>query len=70
LNERLQVLAVWNEFSGDEGSVSRVSVDYNWSDKLDLGLLWVDYSSERESLFYYYRNNDVLQLQLRYNFQL
>jgi len=70
LNERLQVLAVWNEFSDDEGRVSRVSVDYNWSDKLDLGLLWVDYSSDRESLFYDYRNNDVLQLQLRYNFQL
>jgi len=70
LNERLQVLAVWNELADNSGRVSRVSVDYNWSDNLDLGLMWVDYSSENDSIFYNFRNNDVLQLNLRYNFQI
>ena len=70
LNERLQVLGVWNELADNQGSVGRVSVDYNYSDNLDFGLLFVQYSSNRDSAFYAYRNNDVLQLQLRYNFQL
>lgn len=70
LNERLQVLGVWNEFADDAGEVGRVSVEYNYSDNLDLGLLWVEYGSEEGSVFYGYRNNDILQLQLRYNFQL
>lgn len=70
LNERLQVLAVWNQLANDAGSVSRLSVDYNWSDNLDLGLMWVDYSSEENSIFYNFRNNDVFQLHLKYNFQI
>lgn len=70
LNERLQILAVWNQLANEAGSVSRLSVDYNWSDNLDLGLMWVDYSSDEDSLFYDFRNNDVLQLHLKYNFQI
>ncbi|MFT4863259.1 MAG: hypothetical protein ACI95C_002489, partial [Pseudohongiellaceae bacterium] len=35
----------------------------------NLGLLWVDYHTNENSFFYEFRNNDVLQLQLRYNFQ-
>ncbi len=70
LNERLQLLAVWNKLANDDGNVARVSVDYNWSDQLELGMLWVAYDNPADSIFYDYRNNDVFQLQLRYNFQL
>ncbi|MEX0964611.1 MAG: DUF1302 family protein [Pseudohongiellaceae bacterium] len=70
LNERLKVVAVLNDLANDSGQVSRVSVDYNWSDSLEMGLLWVDYGSEPESIFYNFRNNDILQLHLRYNFQI
>ncbi len=70
LNEKLQVLAVRNELANRSGQVSRVSVDYSWSDNLELGLLWVDYGSREQSNFYDFRNNDVLQLHLRYNFQI
>lgn len=69
LNERLQVLGVWNKLANNQGRVSRLSVDYNWSDNFNLGLLWVDYHTNENSFFYEFRNNDVLQLQLRYNFQ-
>ncbi len=34
------------------------------------GLLWVDYGSDRGSIFYNFRNNDILQIYLRYNFQI
>ena len=70
LNERIQVLAVWKELADNAGRVSRISVDYNWSDSLDLGLMWVDYHSDDNSMFYEFRNNDVFQLQFRYNFQI
>ncbi|PCJ25734.1 MAG: hypothetical protein COA96_06825 [SAR86 cluster bacterium] len=70
LNERLQVLAVWNELADNRGHVSRLSVEYNWSDSLDFGLMWVDYGSSDGSIFYDFRNNDVLQLQLKFNFQI
>ncbi|NKB34851.1 MAG: hypothetical protein GKR91_17285 [Pseudomonadales bacterium] len=70
MNERLQLLGVWNELADDAGEVGRLSVNYNYSDNLDLGLLWVEYASDDDSILYEYRNNDVLQLQLRYNFQL
>jgi len=69
LNERLRVLGVWNKLADNQGQVSRLSIDYNWSDSLDLGLLWVDYHTNENSIFYEFRNNDVVQLQLRYNFQ-
>ena len=70
LNEKLTVVAVRNELANESGQVSRVSVDYNWSDSVELGLLWVDYGSDRDSIFYNFRNNDILQVHLRYNFQI
>ena len=70
LNEKLTVVAVRNELANEAGQVSRVSVDYNWSDSVELGLLWVAYCSDRDSLFYNFRNNDILQIHLRYNFQI
>lgn len=70
LNERLRVVGVWNKLANNWGRVSRLSIDYNWSDNLDLGFLWVDYNASRDSVFYEFRNNDVVQLQMRYNFQL
>ncbi len=70
LNEKLTVVAVRNELANAAGQVSRISVDYNWSDSIELGLLWVDYGSDRDSIFYNFRNNDILQLHLRYNFQI
>lgn len=70
INERLRVVGVWNKLANNWGRVSRLSIDYNWSDRLDLGFLWVDYNASRDSVFYEFRNNDVVQLQMRYNFQL
>ena len=70
LNQRLRIAGVWNKLANNWGSVSRLSIDYNWSDNLDLGFLFVDYSASQDSVFYEFRNNDVVQLQMRYNFQL
>jgi len=70
LNQRLRVVGVWNKLANNWGRVSRLSIDYNWSDNLDLSFLWVDYSASGDSVFYAFRNNDVVQLQMRYNFQL
>jgi hypothetical protein len=70
LNQRLQILAVWSELVGSTGRVIRVSADYNWSDTIDFGLLWVDYQTESDSPFVPFENNDVIQLQLRYSFQI
>ncbi|MFT6092686.1 MAG: hypothetical protein ACJA2Q_000575 [Pseudohongiellaceae bacterium] len=70
LNERLRVVGVWNKLANNWGRVSRLSIDYNWSDNLDLSFLWVDYNASSDSVFYAFRNNDVVQLQMRYNFQL
>lgn len=70
LNERIQVLGVWNELANDTGRVVRLSADYSWSDSLDFGLLWVDYSTGEMSPFQAFRFNDVIQLQLRYSFDL
>jgi hypothetical protein len=47
-----------------------VSADYNWSDTIDFGLLWVDYQTDSDSPFAPFENNDVIQLQLRYSFQI
>lgn len=69
MNERLQVLAVVNELAEDQGRVVRATVDYDWSDNVNLGLMWVDYSAPDNSLVNPFRHNDVLQLQLRYSFQ-
>jgi hypothetical protein len=70
LNEKLTVVAVRNELANESGQVSRFSADYNWSDSVEVGLLWVDYGSNRDSIFYNFRNNDILQIHLRYNFQI
>ncbi len=70
LNERIELLAVWNQFGDNSARVARVSVDYDWSDALNFGLLWVDYSAKEPSLFHPYRHNDIVQLQIRYNFQI
>ncbi|CAN0450235.1 unnamed protein product, partial [Discosporangium mesarthrocarpum] len=69
LNERLQVLGVVNELAEDQGRVARATVAYDWSDSLNLGLMWVAYSAPDNSLVNPFRHNDVLQLQLRYSFQ-
>lgn len=69
LNERLQVLGVVNELAEDQGRVARTTVTYDWSDSLNLGLMWVAYSAPDNSLVNPFRHNDVLQLQLRYSFQ-
>ena len=69
LNERLQVSGVWNELPDAVGQVARLSGNYDWSDSLSFGLLWVGYKSKPDSVFALYDQNDVLQLQLRYNFQ-
>lgn len=70
LNEKLTVVAVHNELANEAGHVSRVSADYNWSDSVEVGLLWVGYGSNRDSFFYNFRHNDILQVHLRYNFQI
>ncbi|MEX0618097.1 MAG: DUF1302 family protein [Pseudohongiellaceae bacterium] len=69
LNERLQTLAVWNRLGENRGYITRLSLDYEWSDTLGLGLMWVDYHGDRDSVLYNYRNNDMVQLQMRYSFQ-
>lgn len=69
LNDRLEVLSVFNHLANDQGSLTRVSVDYNWSDSWTFGLLWVDYSAAQDSLYYGFRNNDTLQLNARFSFQ-
>ena len=69
-NERLQLLAVWNELANDNGRVHRLSMDYDLSDDLQLGFLYVNYDTPDNSLFAPYGNNDTLQLQVQYNFQM
>ncbi|MDA0687296.1 MAG: hypothetical protein O2948_01525 [Proteobacteria bacterium] len=61
---------MWNELVNIAGRVVRISADYNWSDNLDFGLLWVSYDLDQETPFAVYEFNDVFQLQLRYSFQL
>jgi hypothetical protein len=68
-NERVELLSVWNRLANDQGSLTRLSVDYNWSDNWKFGLLWVDYSADRGSLYRGFRNNDMLQLNARFSFQ-
>lgn len=70
LNERLELLAVWNVLIDADTQIGRLSLNYNWSDRLSLGLLWMNYGSDRRSQFYDFRNNDVVQMQLQYNFQI
>jgi len=69
LNDRIQVLTVFNRLPGNEGDVFRASVDYDWSDNLEIGLLLVTYDADVDTRLYDYRHNDIFQLQLRYSFQ-
>ena len=68
-NERVQLVSVWNRLADDQGYLARLSVDYDWSDNWNFGLLWVDYSAERESIYSAFRNNDMLQFNARFSFQ-
>ncbi len=70
INERWQILGVWNELASDTGRVVRLQADYTWSDNLEIGALYVDYSTTMNSPFAAFRFNDVFQLQLRYSFSL
>ena len=70
MNERWQILGVWNELASDTGRVVRLQADYSWSDNLELGVLYVAYSTNMNSPFAAFRFNDVFQLQLRYSFSL
>lgn len=45
LNERLELIAVWNNLIDADIEIGRLSVNYNWSDQIALGLLWMNYSS-------------------------
>ena len=68
-NDRLELLSVFNKLADSQGYVTRVSMEYDWTDSLNFGLLWVDYSAEENSNYYNYRNNNVLQFNLRFSFQ-
>jgi len=68
-NERVQLLSVFNKLADDQGYLTRLSIDYDWSDNWQFGLLWVDYSAERDSFYSAFRNNDMLQLNARFSFQ-
>ena len=70
LNERLQLLAALNELADDAGRVGRISLDYNISDNWQVGALWVGYHASTSSPLHQFRHNDVVQLQLRYSFQM
>ncbi len=69
MNERVQIVAVYNELVNIAGSVARVSADYAVSDNMEIGLLWVSYDLDQNTPFSVYRFNDVFQFQLRYSFQ-
>lgn len=69
LNDRLRILGVWNRLSNQQGEVLRLSVDYEWQDSLDIGIMWMGYDAGPDTRFYQFRQNDGLQLQMRYNFQ-
>lgn len=68
-NERLQVLGVWNQLPDQGGRVGRFTLDYDWSDSIELGLMWVSYSANIGSPLYNYRHNDSIQFQFEYSFQ-
>ena len=65
----MQLLSVWNKLADDQGYLTRLSIDYDWSDNWKFGLLWVDYSAERDSFYSAFRNNDMLQFNARFSFQ-
>ncbi len=69
LNERLQLVAVSNQLAEGNGRIDRLSIDYDWSDNLSLGMLWVNYSAPASSYVNLFSRNDVLNVRVRYNFQ-
>ncbi len=69
LNNRLQLLSVFSRLPGNEGDAFRLSLDYDWSDNLELGLLWVAYDAKPDTRLFDYRHNDIFQLQFTYSFQ-
>ncbi|PCH62963.1 MAG: hypothetical protein COC19_02055 [SAR86 cluster bacterium] len=69
LNQRLEVLAIWTKLADNAGRVGRLTINYDVSDSIDLGFLWVDYHGNSNSILFDYRNNDVVQIELSYNFQ-
>jgi len=69
MNERLQLVAVSNQLAENLGRIDRLSVDYDWSDSLSLGLLWVNYTAPVNSYVHLFSRNDVLNVRFRYSFQ-
>lgn len=69
LNQRMTVIGVLYHLADNAGSLGRLSIEYNWSDNLALGFMWVDYHGQRGSVLRDFRNNDVVQLELRFSFQ-
>ena len=68
-NERVTLMGVWNRLQRGRGHVSRLALEYDLTDSLDLGFLWVAYDAAPVSVLYNFRQNDVIQVQLRYSFQ-
>lgn len=69
LNERVQAIAVATQLPDQQGRVWRLTLDYDWSDSIELGLLWVNYSAQPGAALYNYRHNDTVQFQFEYSFQ-
>ena len=69
LNERLVTQFVMNGLPGDDGRITRLSLEYQWSDALHLNTDWVLYHTrETEALLYNYRNQDLIRLRVSYFF--
>lgn len=67
LNERLTLEAFNLHLPGGEGSLVRLSGEWEYSDKLNLSLALIDYSAEgQEDLLYPYRHNDSVLLTVRW----
>jgi len=69
LNERLLTQFVVNGLPGDDGRITRLSLEYQWSDALHLNTDLVLYDArETEALLYNYRNQDLMRLSVSYFF--
>ena len=69
LNERLRTQFVVNGLPGDDGRITRLSLQYQWSDALHLNTDLVLYHArEPEALLYNYRNQDLIRLSVSYFF--
>lgn len=66
-NERLTLEAFNLHLPGGEGSILRLSGEWEYSDKLNLNLALIDYSAEEQTdLIYPYRHNDSVLLTVRW----